>query len=318
MQTFRSVTTALFAGCVLIATSPLPASAVAGGLAWDSVTKIAVNGDPSSLQPGNFDEDFAAASAAQMSDQSSGSGGGIFGQMHQAMAMGQAMKQMMQTGIAERHYVAGSKERVDNLTMQTATITDCDARTITRLDLGQKTYVVESMDHPSSGSSGGGPGNRFNDNGTRIAISVTNTALGSRVVAGQPTSGYRSDATLTETSSSGETHTQNANLVGYYSSFDNPSPGCSRPNFGMAQARMGMMANYSQLMRAFAAGGADKRFTVTQSGPPLPLGRLAMYDAVVFAAQGQGVTFVNERGNVRALAATDPIFAIPPGFTQRQ
>jgi hypothetical protein len=315
MHSFRSIAAAFFVGCVVIATVPLRAIADPNGLAWDSVTKIAVNGDPSTLQPGNFDNDFAAASAAQMPDQ--GGGGGMFGQMHQAMAMGQSMKQMMATGIAERHYVAGSKERVDNLTMQTATITDCDARTITRLDLRQKTYVVESMDHPSS-PSGGGPGSRFNDSATRIAISVTNTALGPRVVGGQPTNGYRSDATLTETSSSGETHTQNANLVGFYSSFVNPSPGCSRPGFGMGQARMGMMANYSQLMRAFASAAADKRFNVTQSGPPLPFGKLAMFDAVVFAAQGQGVTFVNERGNVRALSATDPIFAIPAGFTQRQ
>lgn len=299
-----------------MATVPFPAAAGPSGLAWDSVTKIAVNGNPSSPQPGNFDDDFAAASAAQMPDQG-GSGGGMFGQMHQAMAMGQAMKQLMATGVAERHYVAGSKERVDNLSRQTATITDCDARTIARLDLRNKTYTVESMDHPSSSTSAGrGPGGAFNDNGTRIAISVTNTALGSRVVAGQPTSGYRSDATLTETSSSGETHTQNANLIGYYSSFDNPAPGCSRPYLALERGRM--MASYSQLMGAFAAGGTDKRFSITQSGPPLPLGKLAMFDAVAFGAQGQGVTFVNERGNVRALSATDPVFAIPPGFTQRQ
>ena len=123
----------------LLAGSALPACAAPGGLAWDSVSKLAMSADAGSLQPGSFSDDFAAASAPQQS------GGGLFGHMipQQALAM-------MHSGIAERHYVAGSKERTDQVAAQTATIVDCRARTITTLDLAKKTYRVTSMDQPSA------------------------------------------------------------------------------------------------------------------------------------------------------------------------
>lgn len=168
-----------------LATLPLAAPASPNGLAWDSVTKIVMNAAPASLQPGSFDADFAAAASVQQPEQN---GGGIFNQMKQAMAMGQSMQQMMQYGFAARHYVAGSKERTDDLALQTATIVDCAARTITTLDLRRKTYRVVSMDQSSatsSGGGGGGPQAGATQDNTRIAISVANTALGGREVAGQ-------------------------------------------------------------------------------------------------------------------------------------
>ena len=110
--------------------------AAPNGLAWDSVTKVVTNADPSTLQPGSFDTDYAAAAAAPPS------GGGMAGQVKQ--------------GIAEQHYAAGSKDRTDNVAQQTATIVDCVARTITTLDLRRKTYNVVSMDQSASPSSGGG------------------------------------------------------------------------------------------------------------------------------------------------------------------
>jgi hypothetical protein len=313
MLRYRVALTAL---CLSLASaSPLAVCAAPGGLAWDSVTKILTNADPSSLQPGSFDTDYAAAAAEQPAQ----TGGGLFGKMKQAMAMGRNL----QTGFAQRHYVAGSKERTDDLSSQTATIVDCAARTITTLDLRNKTYRVVSMDQPSAPGSGGGGGghSNYSDNGERIAITVANTALGSLQVAGQSTNGYRSDMTITETSSSGDSHTQNGNLVGYYTSLPQPMPDCSRfqpsgvPGGG---AGAGMMARYAQLMRALASSGASSRFSVKQSGPPLPLGKLAMYYAFTFGAQGQGAAFVTERGNVRSIGADDPAFSIPADFTQQQ
>ncbi len=148
----RFALAATLAAVLAISVAAFQASAAPNGLAWDSVTKIAMNADPSTLQPGDFSADFAAASAVQTPQQS---GGGFFAQMHQAMATAQSYQQMMQTGIAERHYIAGSKERTDNLAAQTATIVDCAARTITTLDLRRKTYRVTSMDQPSAPSSSG-------------------------------------------------------------------------------------------------------------------------------------------------------------------
>ena len=310
--------TCTFAAVFALAAAPLGLSAAPNGLAWDSVTKIAMNADPSSLQPGPFDDDYAAAAAVQTPEQSGG--GGIFGQMKQAMAAGQGLQQMMQSGMAEKHYVAGSKERTDSVAAQTATITDCAARTITTLDLRRKTYRVVSMDQPSTPSGGGGGSKpSVSDNGARVAISVTNTALGARDVGGQPTNGYRADMTIVVTDSSGESHTQNADMLGYYSSIARPAPNCFAvvPMLG-GGGPSSMMGGYARLMQALSAAGTNSRFSIKQSGPTLPLGKLSMYDAVTFGTEGRGATFVTERGHVHAIGADDPAFSIPSDFTQQQ
>jgi hypothetical protein len=301
------------AAFLLLAGLPLAASTAPAGLAWDSVTKIAMNADQSSLQPGSFDDDFTAAAAQQPGQ----TGGGIFGKMKQAMAMGQ----MMQTGFAEHHYAAGSKERTDHLATQTATIVDCVARTITTLDLRARTYTFVSMDQPSTPGAGGGGGGSSPRSGpsdnTRFSISVTNIALGPRTVADQPTNGYRSDVTFTATDSSGESHGGSGALLAYYSNYANPVPACSAA--AGATAPNAMMGGYSRLLQALSASGTDSRLSVAQSGPRLPLGMLAMYDAFTFrGGQAQGATFVTERGHVRSINANDPIFSVPPDFTQRQ
>jgi hypothetical protein len=317
MQPHRAALSASFVLSFLLAGAQLDAIASPSGLAWDSVTKIAMNADPATLAPGSFDSDFAAAAAVQQPEQS---GGGIFKQIKQAMNEGQSMQQMMQTGMAEHHYVAGSKDRTDRLFSQTATIVDCAARTITTLDLRRKTYKVVSMDQPTSGGSGGTSSSHggASDNDTHVAISVTNTALGARNVGGQATDGYRSQMTITETSSSGQSQTQNGNLLAWYSSFANPAPTCSGGSPIAGGRAAAAMAGYLSAMRALSSAGGDSRFTVTQSGPRLPLGRLAMYDAMTLRMQGQAASFVTERGNVRTIDTNDPIFSVPEGFTQEQ
>jgi hypothetical protein len=314
MVRHRVTATALFAALLVL---PFAVSAEPAGLAYDSVTKISMKGDASSQQPGDFNADFATAAAVQMPDQ--GGGGGFFAKLNQAMTMGKSMQQMMQSGFAERRYVAGTKERTDNLSTQTATIVDCAARTITRLDLRRKTYKTESMDRAeSSGGEGGAPGSPVHDDGTRIAITVANSALGSRQIGGQDTSGYRSDMTITETKPSGESQTQKGNIVAYYSSYANPAMTCSHAG-PTVPGGMAMMGNFAQLMRALSGSGLDKRVTIKQSGPPLPLGKVSMFSAVTFTGgQGAGMTFVTERGNVRAISDGDPVFSIPSDFTQQQ
>jgi hypothetical protein len=322
MKTGLALTSTVVAVALFAASSPF-AAAAPNGLAWDSVSKLAMSTDPSSLQPGSFDDDYSAASSAQ--PPASG-GGGLFGQLKQSIANAQSAAQMMQTGMAQKHYVAGSKERTDLVAMQTATITDCVARTITTLNLRNKTYRVVSMDQPKVASSGGSSagGSAPKDDGTKIAIAVANTALGARAVGGEQTNGYRSDMSFTETKPTGESHTQNANLVGYYTGFTRPFPRCSgrgpwsgdsmSPGQGMA-----MMAAASKLMRELASSGMDKRFSLTQSGPVLPFLNFAMYQAVTFSAKnGQGAAFVTENGHVHSVDANDPIFSIPSDFTQER
>lgn len=322
MRARLALTTALVAS-ILSAAAPRVAPAASNGLAWDSVTKLMQNTDPSSLQPGSFADDFAAASAVQTPPQT---GGGLYEKYKQAMAMAQSMQAMMKTGLAEKHYVAGTKERTDSLVSQTATITDCAARTITTLDLRNKTYKVESMDQPSSGSGGGGgggvPANR--DEVTHVAIAVVNQALGALQFGGRQTSGYRSNITVTETRASGETSTHQMNMTGYYSSLAHPFAQCSRfdqasrsqPN----QPGAAMTGGVARLMQALASAGLDKRISITQSGPTVPLGNLSMWDAATFSMQSHGgqAAFVMERGNVRSIDANDPAFSIPSDFTKQQ
>ena len=261
----------------------------------------------------------AAAAAAQPSEPSSGSG--LPNQVRQAIGMGQVMQQMMSTGVAERHFVAGSKERTDHLATQTATIVDCSAATVTSLDLRAKTYKVVSMDESSAPSSGGGGGPASgNSENSKVSISVTNTALGPRTVGGQPTNGYRSAVTFTVTDSTGKSRTGTGDLLAYYSTNVNPivdCPGASGASGGRGSTAM--LGGYSQLMHALATSGADSRFSLTQSGPPLPVSMLAMYDAFTFAGpQAHGATFLTERGHLHSISEDDPILSVPSGFKQQQ
>jgi hypothetical protein len=322
MKSRLALTSTFVAVALFTASSPF-AAAAPSGLAWDSVSKLAMGTDPSSLQPGSFDDDYSAAASAQAP---APKGGGLFGQLKQSIAMAQNAGQMIQTGMAEKHYVAGSKERTDYVSTQTATITDCVARTITTLNLRNKTYRIVSMDQPSATSSGGksAGGSAPKDDGSKVAIAITNTALGARAVGGEQTNGYRSDMSFTETKRTGESHTQDANLVGYYAAFTRPFPNCfgrgmvsgdsMSPGQGMA-----MMAAASKLMGELASAGVDKRFSLTQSGPALPVLHFSMYEAVMFSAKnGQGAAFVTERGHVHPVDANDPIFSVPSDFTQEQ
>ncbi len=72
-------------------------------------------------------------------------------------------------------------------------------------------------------------------------------------------------------------------------------------------------------MQALAANGGDKRFSIKQSGPSLPLGRFSLFDAVTLNGKsGPGGSFENERGNLRSISATDPVFSVPSDFTEQQ
>jgi hypothetical protein len=292
----------------------------AGGWAWDSVTKFEMNADQSSLQPGSFDDDFAKASAVQPEQQEGK--GGMFARMQQAMAVGQSMQALISNGIAEHHYVAGTKERTDQVGQMTATILDCSARTITYLDLRKKTYRVTSMDArdvDTTSGGGGSPSPRATDDGTRVAIAVDNTALGSRNVNGVATNGYRSNITITETKRSGESDTQTANLAAYYSSQSNPVLSCYHGTGGATNLGGVMMAGYGRLMRALAASGKSSRFSVKQTGPAMPLGDMAMWDAVTFSNKGpRAATVITERANLHSISGDDPVFAIPAGFQEQK
>lgn len=305
------------ATALALCAAPLGAPAASSGLAWDSVTKMSMGADPSSLQPGSFDADYAAAASGGQS-----SGGGPFSHMIPAGFM-----QMMQNGMAEKHYLAGDKERTDQPATGTATILDCSARTLTTLDLKKKTYRVVSLDAPGSSSSpskGGNGDGSFKGDDTKIAIVVTNKSLGSRQIDNQSTNGYSSQMQFTITKPSGESETHDGTLTAYYASFGMPAVQCSQgvprnPGKMNPGQQFGMISGVAaQVMRALRTAGLEQRFSVKQSGPSLPLANFAAYQAISFDARGRSMTVITERGNSRPIDANDPVFSVPGDFTKEQ
>jgi hypothetical protein len=295
-----------------------PASAASSGLAYDSVTKFAPGGDTSSFAPGAFQSDFQAASQVQAPSE----GHGMFSGIGKAVAGAESAMRMLKTGTAERHYVAGAKERTDSLAAQSATILDCSARTLTTLDLAKKTYRVVSLDatsQPGAPGARGNPGPTPTDDGSKVAVALTNRSLGPKNVDGTPTNGYDSNVQMTVTKPGGEPHSFDMDMVAYYSGYAQPAPTCPRSPYatpGAAQSAA-MLASYGLLQRALRTPGGDPRFSVTTNGPSAPRGKLSLFDLVTMKQQAQdraGFTIVSERGNVRSVSETDPVFSVPPGY----
>ncbi|MFY9779318.1 MAG: hypothetical protein WAJ85_02270 [Candidatus Baltobacteraceae bacterium] len=296
-----------------------PAGAASSGLAYDSVSKFSPGGDASSFQPGSFQSDFQKASQPVSSEGQGGAFGGLAAMAGGQMAGMQSMMRMMQSGTAERHYVAGSKERTDEVAAQTARIVDCAARTLTTLDLAKRTYRVTSLDAPQQPTHGYAPGPVPTDDGSKVSVTLTNKSLGSRTIEGLPTNGYNSNVQMTVSKPGGESHTMDMNMLAYYSAYAQPTPSCPRPTYtSFGSAGMPMMSGYNFLERALRASNGDSRFSVNASGPSLPGGRLSLFDVVAMGGGGGrgGMVIVSERGDVHPVSDNDPIFSVPPGFTR--
>jgi hypothetical protein len=255
----------------------------------------------------------------------------MFGKM-QNMAEG-AMA-TFRNGSAEHHYVAGTKVRIDLIGQQTATILDCSARTLTTLDLRAKTYRVTSIDQtgtPSSSSGGPSqPAPRATDDGSKVAIALTTKSLGPKQIDAVNTSGYSADIKMTVTKPGQTPQTSDMATTGYYTGRTMPAVECSAmTNMGSSQshgagpgsasAASAMLANYATALRAMRDAKGNPRFTVSASGPNLPVGSLALWELVTFQGEGQseGKSFsaMTERGNVHPITDSDPIFSVPSDFT---
>jgi hypothetical protein len=304
-----------------------PPAYAAGGLAWDQVTKFSTDG---TIPDPNFTQDFQTASQPAEQPRQRG---GMFGGIQNSINAATVAMQSFKTGIAERHYIAGSLERIDNLGQQTATITDCNARTITYLNLAKKTYRVVSMDQPEEprSVSTAGPSRpepvRTPDD-TRMKINYTSQSLGARQLDGVATDGYKALMSVTVIKPNEAPRTMNTNLTEYVSKYEEPHQACPGRYYGMGSrstdgSGMGSMAMNMQMTRqinaAMRTSTGDPRFTVTSSGPPLPKGRLDLFTAYQFEGQQSkgGFATIIERGNVHQITDGDKsIFGVPPDFTK--
>lgn len=301
----------------------LPAVA-ASGISYDSVTKFAMGGDTSSLAPGNFDADFQTASQPPEQPRRGGFFGGINATISAALASAASTMAMFRAGIAERHYIAASKERTDTFNTQTATILDCQARTLTTLNLKDKTYTVVSLDQPMPSAGAGRTGRAqppTADDTSKVAVDAKTRALGPRQIGSDATDGYQADVTMTVTRADGQTGTSQMSITEYLTKNPEHTLQCSR--FGGGAGPMAALNQYAILKRAMSI--KDPRFTVTSSGPALPSGRLSAFTMVTMSGsgsdssgmpQGGSFTMMIERAHERAITTDDPVFSVPADFTK--
>jgi hypothetical protein len=311
----------LITAFALVATAGFAPATAAAGTAYDSVTRFSQADNQPPPAPGSFSADFAQASTPPPPAPHLPFG---LGKM---AAAGQAAASMFTHGLAEKHYIGTTKERTDNVALNTADITDCVARTITHLDLAAKTYTVTSLDQSQSQvPTGGGhsaPGPAATDDGSKLAIQMTTRVLGPMKIEGVPTTGYAMAMKVTTTKPNGETQTFNTNLTAYYSGVPEPRFSCTSIGIaGSGGLAAASMMQYKLIMSALAARKGDSRFTVTTSGPSIPAGQMSMWDLMTLAGgadtAGRGGSFSveTERGGLHSIGDNDPIFSIPAGFTK--
>ena len=312
---------------LLLAAPSAPVRAAGSDLGYDAVTKFLISQDAGTPAPGSFAADFAAASVTQKAP----SGHMPFG-LGKIVSSMQNVGTMMKNGTAQRRYIGSTKFRDDDLTTGTGDLTDCTARTITHIDFNAKTYHVTSMDqpaqpqHPSSGRPES-PGPAPTDDGTKIALAITSKSLGPLTIDGVPTNGYLMNIKMTITRPTGETATTNEELTSYYSGTPEPFESCPGIHFSLpsgssggssAGANSAAMAQMRTALAGLSSKG-DSRFKVTTSGPPVPSGKLALWQMMRMKGADEsagGFGGVTERGNVHSLSDSDPAFSVPAGFSQ--
>ncbi len=307
--------------CALLALAWPAATGAAdpAGFAYGSVTRFLAGDTPAPAGPGSYRTDLETASAADAP-----------AVRHVPFGLGKTVARVeppaptFANGLAERHYVGASRERIDDIGTHTADITDCLERTITHLDFNRKTDLIlpiDRPDRPSAGENRADSGAKATDDGSVFFFTIETRALGAATVEGIPTHGYDSRIAMTVTKPTGERTTSDVHVRAYYAAFDEPSFGCGdvRPDRsppGDADA----MAAIDLALHALHAPRPDARYSIRRTGPIVSGKRFRMWQSVDIAGREPGATHlvvVTERGDVRTpVSDADPIFAVPPGFNE--
>jgi hypothetical protein len=353
--------------------SPLaPSAAPAPGLGYDEIVRVVVGAAPP--PPGNFQADvaslnaaaaaatptpaprkrgigFGAIAGAVLGGGGAGSiGGAIAGDaasnaadnaMQQSLgtqfsALGASIRSFLQPHLMRYAYYNGW-ERVDDVSMQTATIRKCDIGQVYQLDLAKKTYSVYDPNSeptpaaaappPQRGARPSAPG-APQPPGTAVAdVSTSVKPLGPLRIENQATTGYASTATFATTQATGSCRDASMSITTqeYLSALSRP-PVTSCP---VHRAPVPQSATEA-VSPPQTTGGCRPTMAFHTSGPPVPAGKLALYTLVTMngsagatpapapAASGAtGVGFLTERGNIKSLGATDAsLFGIPDDFTR--
>jgi hypothetical protein len=299
---------------ISLLTAGAPARGATTGVAYDEVSKTGVGVDPSTFTPAVFDADVQAAL-----DQAS------------KKKLAAASTAQIPQSIAVRLYVTPSKQREDYLFSNTAAIVDCDAKTMTMIDFGAKTYTVQSLDALTDFPAAGMPRDEPSRVEPRTKVpddafvtTIDTRALGIKRLEGFDAAGYETTQRDTMKLRGGATTTTNV-ATRYYSDVSVPELRCADE------------APYSDMTRSYLwrwsatqASGYDPttrdatKSHITTSGPRVPnrLPFLTVFTSTTtttvnsvpthFAANATRTMI--ETGHIRKVSSDDPVFLIPAGF----
>ena len=293
----RRLSALMAVGIFLAAT--VPAEPATTGIAYDTLAIRGVSIDPAIYTQDAFETDFRAA-LAQIA----------------APAPSPTAMQPSYT-LASRSYITASKQRTDLLASNTALIIDCDARTVSILDLPAKKYYLRSFDapfpeFPEPGGGGIQPMVRSESSTNKYSLTVQTRALGVRRIDGVDADGFE---TVSSTSPSGLNGSVSTTTT-YYSTFTSPASRC--PGFQPAYDGFQFyLWRWGALFGRFDAKYPDSANpNIRTSGVRLP-NRLPLLS--VSGTRGlpveSSITSVSEIANIRRISSSDPIFTIPADFT---
>ncbi len=310
---------------------PAPAQAATSGIQYDQLVQLLL-GNQGTPQPGSFETDYQAAIDAQKSAANQPKSHGLFGGITNTLNAAKNAMNVFKTGTPTTEYYLNGMERVDDPGDQTATITKPQQHQVIVLNLATKTYqIVDTSAQPITetpppyqrppGPSGtpvpSQPGTM------KLKVTVSTTDLGSKVLGGVNTEGYRLDFKLVGTEAKGSCSNGSfeTSMIVYDSSYPQPKLASS----GAAAVPHHAPAAPNPETANFKPGCKPTVTARTHMGPTPPADRLSMWEYLALSAsmagsQGSGsgsFSTLIQRGNVKTLGPADAsLFAIPPGFTQ--
>jgi len=248
-----------------------PRTGATAGIAYDQVTKIGDSADPTILTVASFEADFQ--SAARPSP--------VLNLTHV--------------------YITSSKGRKEDIAMGYAWIVDCDARTITSLNLSKKTYSVKSL--AAARAEMAGYTQSFSSNGVTLKRKALTRALGPRRLGKISAPAYETTLSQTIEVTGGPATSMELVVDSYFSNLGAPHLSCSGEALGYAPEEF-FLAQFPN---------------VEMSGIALP-DRLALFTTrrltreFAGAGGGAGGQAATEIGHIRTISSDDAIFEVPPDF----
>jgi hypothetical protein len=298
----------------LIALAQASSASPAPGMQFDLVVKLQAL-DPAQYTPQVFDKDFEVASDPKNAPL------GLMG----------SQSTLATTGVAERHYLSASKERVDNLTYRESEILDCGAGTVTQLDMVAKTFSVQALSASGVASS---PGpvpmepvpayDRTSPYNPKLSYHSDTKALGTRRFGEIVTDGYQIDETFSFEIPHMNVQVRKMAAVRFFTRDVVPAVTCgaslrARVLMGVAE----VSPQYSGLsmldsINRDAIAQKDPDIENSISGVTLPLNRLALLEVASTKTQMDAYTMLMystvERGHFKSIPDDAPVFSVPTDF----